>query len=320
MKLLHSAALAAAAGLLALTLAQPSMARMDNDEVDITYIIYDSPGNIFWEPALTGVREAAEMLGVNVDIQYSEGDVVKQLNIIETAMANKVDGLAFLVSVDNAFIEIIAKARAEGFGVVLFNDDPANAAKTETLSYVGQDFQESGYKITKILMERWGLKAGDHVAAPVEIPDWSYAFARHEGVQRALDEIGVTSEMFGTGVPLGPARTAIAEYLIGHPETDAIISLGGTPAAVAPQAAEEAGREGLPNGGFDINEPIMNNIMSGKTTAVIDQQPYYQGFLPILFLTNFKRYGLAPANFNTGLAVVDADNGAFVQNLAGTYR
>ncbi len=320
MKFLRSAVFAAAAGLLALVLSQPSIARMDNDEVDITFIIYDSPGNIFWEPALTGVKEASEMLGVNVDVQYSEGDVVKQLNIIETAMANKVDGLAFLVSVDNAFIDIIAKARAEGFGVVLFNDDPANAAKTETLSYVGQDFQESGYKITKILMERWGLKAGDHVAAPVEIPDWSYAFARHEGVQRALDEIGVTSEMFGTGVPLGPARTAIAEYLIGHPETDAIISLGGTPAAVAPQAAEEAGREGLPNGGFDINEPIMNNIMSGKTTAVIDQQPYYQGFLPILFLTNFKRYGLAPANFNTGLAVVDAENGAFVQKLAGTYR
>ena len=320
MKFLRSAVLAFAAGLLALVLAQPSMARMDNDEVDITYIIYEPVGNIFWEPALTGVKEAAEMLGVSVDIQYADSDIVKQLNIIETAMANKVDGIALMVSVDNAFIEIVAKARAEGFGIVMFNDDPSNAAKTETMSYVGQDFQESGYKIAKILMELWGLKAGDHVAAPVELPDQSYAFARHEGVQRALDEIGVTSEMFGTGVPLGPARTAIAEYLIGHPETDAIISLGGTPAAVAPQAADDAGVEDLPNGGFDINEPIMNNIMSGKTTAVVDQQPYYQGFLPILFLTNFKRYGLAPANFNTGLAVVDAENGAFVQKLAGTYR
>jgi simple sugar transport system substrate-binding protein len=320
MSSLRRITVAVAAGLLALALAQPSMARMDNDEVDITYVLYTKVGNVFWEPAIRGANEAAELLGVNIDIQYGDQDPVKQNNIIETAIANKVDGIAIAIYTPDAFTENVAKARAAGMGVVVFNiDDPGGTAATESMGFIGQDFPTSGYAIAKLLVERWGIKAGDHVAAPVELPDLTYAVKRYEGVKRAIDEVGATSEMFGTGVVMEEARTSIAQYLVGHPETDAVISLGGTPTAQAPAAIEVAGME-IPNGGFDINEIVMRNIMAGKTEATIDQQPYYQGFLPILFLANFKRYGLIPGDFNTGLAIVDRSNAEFVSELAGTYR
>ena len=322
MRTMRRVLIASTAGLLALGVAQPSIAHLDDlEEVDITLVFYSEAGAIFWEPAIKGANEAAEQFNVNLDIQYADVDPVKQNNIIETAIANKVDGIVITIFEDGTFNEAIGKARAAGIGVVVINinDTAGTAATNGSLGYVGQDLAASGYLIARTLAKRWGIKAGDHVAAPVEVADLTYAIERYKGVKRALDELGATSEMFSSGVVMEQARTSIAQYLIGHPETDAVIAMGGTPTAQAPAAIEDAGMD-IPNGGFDINDTIMHNITAGKTEATIDQQPYYQGFLPILFLANFKRYGLIPGDFNTGLAIVDGSNAEFVSGLSGVYR
>ena len=92
------------------------------------------------------------------------------------------------------------------------------------------------------------------------------------------------------------------------------------PTSVLPQAAEEAGLDGLPNGGFDVNPRIMENINAGLTTATMDQQPFWQGFLPVMFIAYQVRYNLAPGGVDTGNGVVDASNAQAATDFAGTYR
>ena len=74
-----------------------------------------------------------------------------------------------------------------------------------------------------------------------------------------------------------------------------------------PQAIEEAGLDLIPNGGFDTMTTISTNIREGKTLATVDQQPYWQGYLSVIFATMKVRYGLGAPDFNSSTGLITKD-------------
>src|SRR6266540_572795 len=88
-----------------------------DESVRVTFIIYTAAGDPFWNPVIHGAEEAAKDRNVVLDIQYADSDPVKQNNLIETAIANKVDGIAVVNWIPDAFTANIAKARAAGIAV-----------------------------------------------------------------------------------------------------------------------------------------------------------------------------------------------------------
>ena len=64
---------------------------------------------------------------------------------------------------------------------------------------------------------------------------------------------------------------------------------------------------------FDISTPVLESIRDGKMVFAIDQQQYMQGYLPVVLLLNYIRYGVMPgANVLTGPGFVTKDNAAKV--------
>jgi simple sugar transport system substrate-binding protein len=57
-------------------------------------------------------------------------------------------------------------------------------------------------------------------------------------------------------------------------------------------------------------------IQDGFQDLVIDQQPYLQGYLPILNICLTKKYGFSGLDINTAGAFVDAKNVGVVAPLA----
>ena len=310
---------ALAAGLIVALSAQPSSAALDNDDIDVTLILFFGAGGLFWEPLMQGARDAAALYDVNLDIQFGDADPAKNNTILETAITNSVDGIGILIGAEGAFDDNIKKARAKGIGVVAINtEDPSGAAKAGYQAYVGGRLADHGYKIGTMMVNEYGLKAGDHVLFGVELPGLNYAQQRYAGVSRALDEAGVSSEVLGTGEMIEESLTKISQYLIGHPDTDAVIGGGGAPTAAAPDAVEQAGMD-IPTGGFDVQPQILDNILSGRSLATIDQMPYSQGYYTVTQLALQKLYGLTPADMIlTG--VIDAGNAEQVKALVGKYR
>jgi len=299
----------------------PSLMHAQDPMPKITYIIYTDASHEFWIPSVKGANEAAELLGIDLDIQYGNSDPVTQNNLIETAIANQVDGIAVSIPDDDAYDETVCKAMEAGIPVVAFNvDDSEGAEGNCRMAFMGQDFVETGYVIAKRMIEDHDIGEGDLVFTPVEWPEAVYANARFAGVQKALDEVGAHGEMVGTGGNLADVQTTEVQYLLGHPETKAIIALGAAPLTVAAKAVEEA-KMNIPIGGFDLSEDIMAGIEDGTITATVDQQPYSQGFYPIAQLYLYLNYGLYPSDMNTGgLGLVDASNVATVKDLVGEYR
>ena len=311
--------IAAAAGLSLALLAQPVSAEMKDpsETLKVNFIIHQGCGNVFYEPIIFGANLAGEIFNVDVTMQCPEGDIEAHIDLIETGVAGGVDGIIDQISVPDTMTDAIQKARDAGVSFMSASiDDPGTARQ----AFFGMDFVAAGYIIAKRLVDEHGLGEGDFCVAPVEWPELSYALDRYEGAKSALDEAGVESEMIGTGVVVEENQNLIAEYLVGNPDTDCIVSLGNVPTSVAPQAAEEAGLEGLPNGGFDVNPRIMENINAGLTTATMDQQPFLHGFLPVMFVALNQRYGIQPSSLNTGVGIIDTSNADIATLHAGTYR
>jgi len=298
--------------------AQPAVEQLGKK---VTMIIYAGQSVEFFIPVVQGAQDAAKQFGLDLDVQYSDGDPVKQNNQIETAIANKVDGLAVSIPDDNAFDDNVCKAMKAGVAVVSFNVDDSQGAKGNCrMAFMGQNFVETGYLIAQRMIKDHGIKSGDLVLTPVEAPEAVYATLRYAGVKQALDEVGAKSELLGVGFNLADAQTKMVQYLVGHPETKAIIGLGSVPLTVAPKAVEEA-EMNLPLGGFDLTQDIIAGLENGTITATVDQQPYSQGFYAIAQLALYFKYGLYPSDMATGgTGLVDKTNVATVKALVGTVR
>jgi simple sugar transport system substrate-binding protein len=312
-------AMAGGLGLLSASIVAPDPARAQDDKVDVTFIIYTAAGDPFWNPVIQGAQEAAKDRGVTVDIQYADSDPVKQNNLIETAIANKVDGIALVNWLPDAFTANIAKAREAGIAVVTFDTDDPKPNATQSQAYVGQDFFAAGQRIARKMIEAGQLKSGDHVVAPVEDPDAFYGTERYRGIKAVLDEAGITSERLDASPTMATALTRISQYLVGRPETKAVIGLGSVVTEVGPQAAAEANVKPV-IGGFDLSPGIIDAILDGKMVATVDSGAYYEGYMPVIMLYYFVKYGVPPSSIPIGGTVIDASNAALVKQWAGTYR
>jgi simple sugar transport system substrate-binding protein len=290
-------------------------------KLTILFVPWSQSSNAFFEAVVNGAKDAAAQQGVNIDIKFGEEDMKNQLGILETGIANGVNAIAVNVADDDAYDKILCDAAAKGMPIVTFNiDDSKGAAGLCRMAFMGQNFVEAGYVLGQRMIKEHGLKKGDHVFTPVEAPQATYAVLRHEGVKKAMDEIGVTTEVLGVGNDNGQALTLMTQYLLGKPDTDMVIGLGQNPTSQAVQAIKDAGLK-IPAGGFDISQSILENLEKGELTAAVDQQPYSQGFYAITQLALNLKYGLYPSEMDTGGAgLVDKTNFQFAKKWAGPVR
>lgn len=293
----------------------------DWSKINILFVPWSESSNPFFEAVVNGAKDAAAQQGVNIDIQFGEEDQKHQLGILETGVANKVSGIAVNIADDDAYDEILCKATKEGIPVVTFNiDDSKGAEGTCRMAFMGQNFVDTGYLIGKRMIQEHGLKQGDLVFTPVEAPQATYAVLRHAGVKKAMDEIGATTEILGTSNDHAQALNLMTQYLLGHPDTKAVIGLGQTPTSQAVQAIKDAGLS-IPAGGFDVSKEILDQIKNGELTATVDQQPYSQGFYAVTQLALNIKYGLYPSEMDTGgSGLIDKSNYQYAEKWAGPVR
>ena len=295
----------------------------DNDwsNINILVLHWSQSSNPFFEAVNNGAIDAAEDQGVTIDIQFGEEDPVVTTNKLETAIASGISGIVVAIADDNAYDDILCQAVEQGIPVVTFNiDDSQGADGICRMAFMGQNFVDTGYLIGKRMIEEHGIGEGDLVFTPVEAPEGTYAVLRHQGVNMAMEEVGATTEILGTGNDHGQALDLMTQYLLGHPETAAVVGLGQTPTSQAVQAIADAGLE-IPAGGFDVSASILEDIGSGTLTATVDQQPYSQGYYGVTQMALYLKYGLYPSEMDTGgHGLIDKSNYTTAQEWAGAIR
>lgn len=275
-------------------------------------------GTPFWIPVIKGAEEAGELLGIEVQFMGPEEfSVERQVDYLESAVAQGFDGIGVAISDAEALDEPIARAMKQGIPVVSFNiDDPYTP--NERMAFVGQSFTIAGNVLSTELLKGEVIPQNAEAVVLIGEPGNAALEERCAGIEQILDEHGIKSERFSA--PLADPSTAtdmMKSYIRAHPNLK-IIAASEFASAFAGMAMKELGiKPGeILIAGFDLVPDQNQMIKEGYVKFTIDQQPYLQGFQTVMLLYLYKEFGLSPTDINTGVAVVGKDDIDKVVELA----
>jgi len=269
----------------------------------------------FWSVVKNGVDLAAKQMGVKVEYRAPETfDMVQMGQLIDAAVASKPDGLVVSIPDADALGPHIQAAVKAGIPVISINSGADVFKKFGVLMHVGQEEYLAG-KGGGEKMRAMGVKKAvcvNHEVGNVALDQ------RCQGFKDGLGE-GAQVEVLAVPTDFTEVRNAILAYLQKNPDVQGILTLGPVGAEPTLQALEESGKIGrIVFGTFDLSPAVLKALSEGKMAFAIDQQQFLQGYLPIVLLTNYVRYGLLPANdvVLTGPGFVTPKNAAQVIELS----
>ena len=266
--------------------------------------------NPFFVPAKNGSADAAALLGTSVQWTGSNSsDVGEMVRAMRLAIASRADGIAVSIIDPLAFNGPTALALRRGIPVVSYNADGGKA--NERLAYFGQDNYQSGLELGARLVRL--VDRGD-VYLFIATPRQQNIQPRIDGALDAIRDSGrpIVAHVVATGVDVAGERRKIeATYKANRGLRGLFAVDAGSTAGVAEVMRKYRLHDrGVRAGGYDLLPTTLRAIHDRDLDFTIDQQPYLQGFLPVLqlFLNRYSSGLVAPADTNTGLNFVTRAN------------
>ena len=125
----------------------------------------------------------------------------------------------------------------------------------------------------------------------------------------ALDDFERLLQTASTAAEEAETDEVIAEALKVHPDIRIVLGTGQSDTEAAGRAIEASfPDQGYWSAGFDLSPTTLRLIKEGHIRCTVDQQPYIQGFYPVMQLTLYLRYGIVPSDIDAGAAIIDRTN------------
>jgi simple sugar transport system substrate-binding protein len=273
----------------------------------------------WWNTIKNAIKVAGEQMQVKVEYRNPPtGDLADMARIVEQAVASKPDGLILTIADFDVLSGPVNKAVKKGIPVITINSGThEQSEKLGALLHVGQPEYAAGNGAGKRAKAQGVTKAlcvNHYITNPASV----------ERCQGYADAIGadLSKTMIDAGQDPGEIKNRVIAFLRANKGVNGIITLGPTSAHPTIKAVEEMGLKGkIYFGTFDLSGEIAAAVKDDTIAFAIDQQPYLQGYLPVVILTNLARYGVVPGNhINSGPGFVTKETISVVEKLAGEYR
>jgi simple sugar transport system substrate-binding protein len=266
--------------------------------------------NPFFVPTRYGIEDACSLLGASYEWTGSRrSDVGEMVKAMRRAIKNQAAGIAVSLIEPEAFNRATAEAIAKGIPVVSYNADGGRG--NQRLAYIGQDLYESGLRFGARIAHL--VKGGD-VFLFIATPGQLNIQPRVDGARDAIRDSGkpIRLRVVATGPDLRRERARIERAYLENKGLRGMFAVdGGSTQGVAEvMRKHHLHKKGVKAGGYDLLVGTLQAIGQGHLDFTIDQQPYLQGFVPLLQLF-FARYSgglVSPADTNTGLVFVTRRN------------
>jgi len=279
----------------------------------IVVVTHGQVSDSFWLVVKNGVELAAKETGSDVEYRAPEKfDMVAMSQLIDAAVASKPDGLIVSIPDAEALGKSIQAAVAAKIPVISINSGSDVSKKLGCLMHVGQEEETAG-KGAGERMKAEGVKKA--MVINQEVGNVGLDL-RAKGFSEGLD---TKAEVLAVKMDFTEARNAVASYLQKNSDVEGILALGPTGAEPALQALEAAGKlDKVKFGTFDLSPTVLQAIAAGKMEFAIDQQQFLQGYLPVVIMANYIKFGLLPATSSlpTGPGFVTKDTAKQVIDLS----
>jgi simple sugar transport system substrate-binding protein len=292
--------------------------------------IYFFPGGAEGDPFATivynGAKAAEEDLGPKVTYVWSDWNPETMISQFKEAIAAAPDGICIMGHPGEvAFAPLVDQAESAGIIVTSMNTElPSIQAKytANGFGYVGASNYSAGVALGKQAVIEFGLKKGDKALVYGLLAQETRGL-RSKGCIDSLKEAGLTvdyleiSDEVNKDASLG--TPIITGYISANPDVKLIITDHGSITSTVGTYMKAANvQPGAINvAGFDLSAASVEAIKSGYLGLILDQQPYLQGYLPILNVCLTKTYFFSGLSIDTGSGFVNAKN---VDALAGLAK
>ena len=302
-----------------------------NDGVLTFAIVTHTAGNGFFDPVYVGATVAADLIGAKVLLLGSESptdDPAREIEILNQIVNDPtLDGLIMTTPQVGAYDDIVRAAEKAGIPIATTNSFDPNLLDRSSISHTGQDASAAaiaGEALVKCLQER-GITQGsiilpnDTAMGNIEVNN--RVTSAYNAIVKALDAAGILANF---KVDAGPENVGVAADM--NDPANSIVSLiesrgdvvgafaGNnvfTPALVS--AVQQTGNtDKMCAYGFDLGPAQQEGIKSGNLTGALGQQPFLQGFWPVMQLYLQIDRGISAANLDTRAQLVTKDTVANV--------
>ncbi len=298
-----------------------------NDGVLTFAIVTHTAGNGFFDPVYVGATVAANMIGAKVLLLGSESptdDPAREIEILNQIINDPtLDGLIMTTPQVGAYDDIVAAAFEKGIPVATTNSFDPGIRNRSQISHTGQDASAAaiaGEALVQCLMDR-GIESGsiilpnDTAMGNIEVNN--RVTSAFEAIVASLSANGMIDKF---QVDAGPENVGVsadmndpANSIISLIESrgDVVGAFAGnnvfTPALAS--AVEQTGNTGkMCAYGFDLGPAQQDALKAGNLTGALGQQPFLQGFWPVMQLYLQIDRGISAANLDTRAQLVTKDN------------
>ncbi|HZC36130.1 MAG TPA: sugar ABC transporter substrate-binding protein [Chthoniobacterales bacterium] len=262
----------------------------------------------FWQVVRDGVETAAKETGSDVEYWAPERfDLVSMSLLVDAAVVSKPDGLVVSIPDAASLGKPIQAAVAAKIPVISINSGLELSKKLGCLMHIGQE-EESAGKQAGERMKAMGVKQA--LILNQEVGNVALD-QRIKGFQDGFEGPFHHVQVLPVAIDFKRCHDAVTAYLQRNQDIDGILALG--PVAVEPalQVLDDMGLvDRVKLGTFDISPRVIQALKQNQMGFALDQQQWLQGYLPVIFLANYAKYGSILQNglILTGPSFVTPEN------------
>ncbi len=286
----------------------------DAKKSDLKYaVVLHALNSSFYAKIQEGAQEAGKALGITVDVMApnTANNLAEQVSMIETCISSGYDGIATVVWDPDGFSDVIKKAKDAGIPVLSLNQ---NSGKDDGTVFVGQDLEDSGYMLGKYMFGEVMKGKGKYIIASCAPADVAL-IAREQGIKRAAKEFPDIEfvELVDITTDLTTAVGVIENAYLAHPDVTAFLGVDVFSEAIGTFIQSKQLNGKVFGAGFDLTEGTLQHVTNDAMQLTIGQNPFLQGYYPVVQLFTQAQYGYDLLNMNTGAFLVTKDNIANVK-------
>ncbi len=271
-------------------------------------VVLHALNSSFYAKIQQGAEEAGKSLGIKVDVMApnTANNLAEQISMIETCISSGYNGIATVVWDPDGFADVIKKANDAGIPVISLNQ---NSGKDDGTVFVGQDLEDSGYMLGKYMFGEVMGGKGKYIIASCAPAD-SALIAREQGIKRAAKEFPDIEfiDLVDITTDLTTAVGVIENAYLAHPDVTAFLGVDVFSESIGTFIESKKLNGKVYGAGFDLTEGTLKHITNNAMQLTIGQNPFLQGYYPVIQLFTKSQYGYDLLNMNTGAFLVNKDN------------
>jgi simple sugar transport system substrate-binding protein len=274
----------------------------------IIVVTHGQISDSFWLVVRNGVETAAKE--TNSDVEYlasGQFDLPAMSNLIDAAVASKPDGLVVSIPDAAPLSKSIQAAVAAKIPVISINSGFDVSKKLGCLMHIGQEEESAGRQAGE-RMKAMGVRQVlilNQEVGNVALDQRTKGF--RDGFEGPFHHV----QVLPVKLDFMECYDAVTGYLQQNQDIDGILALGPVAAEPALQAVDDLGKVGkIKVSTFDISRRVIQALMKKQMGFALDQQQWLQGYLPVIFLANYVKYGSILQNsvILTGPSFVTPEN------------